>query len=128
MKTIGNKWVILFMLTVSALSASAQNDLTVKVKNIRSAKGKVMIAADKGQYAMVDATGDTATLVLKDVPAGKCKLYIYHDENGNYQLDKEDGVPAENCDMVDVEMTQEPKTIEVELKDIRALMKTKAKK
>lgn len=128
MKTIGNKWVILFMLTVSALSASAQNDLTVKVKNIRSAKGKVMIAADKGQYAMVDATGDTATLALKDVPAGKCKLYIYHDENGNYQLDKEDGVPAENCDMVDVEMTQEPKTIEVELKDIRALMKTKAKK
>lgn len=128
MKTIGNKWVILFMLTVSALSASAQNDLTVKVKNIRSAKGKVMIAADKGQYAMVDATGDTATLVLKDVPTGKCKLYIYHDENGNYQLDKEEGVPAENCDMVDVEMTQEPKTIEVELKDIRALMKTKAKK
>lgn len=123
MKTIVNKWVILFALTVSALSASAQNDLTVKVKNIRSAKGKVMIAADKGQYAMVEATSDTATMVLRAVPEGKCKLYVFHDENGNYQLDKEDGVPVERCDMVDLEMTDEAKTINVELKDVKALMK-----
>lgn len=123
MKTIVNKWVILFALTVSALSASAQNDLTVKVKNIRSAKGKVMIAADKGQYAMVEATSDTATMVLRAVPEGKCKLYVFHDENGNYQLDKEDGVPVERCDMVDLEMTAEAKTINVELKDVKALMK-----
>lgn len=123
MKTIVNKWVILFALTVSALSASAQNDLTVKVKNIRSAKGKVMIAADKGQYAMVEATSDTATMVLRAVPEGKCKLYVFHDENGNYQLDKEDGVPVERCDMLDLEMTAEAKTINVELKDVKALMK-----
>ena len=68
MKTIGFKWVALFVACVCTVSVSAQSDLTVKVKNIRSAKGKVMIAADKGQYAMVDATGDTATLVLKEVP------------------------------------------------------------
>lgn len=123
MKTIVNKWVILFALTVSALSASAQNDLTVKVKNIRSAKGKVMIAADKGQYAMVEATSDTATMVLRAVPEGKCKLYVFHDENGNYQLDKEDSVPVERCDMLDLEMTAEAKTINVELKDVKALMK-----
>lgn len=68
MKTIGFKWVALFVVSVCAVSVSAQSDLTVKVKNIRSAKGKVMIAADKGQYAMVDATGDTVTLVLKKCP------------------------------------------------------------
>ena len=89
-----------------------------------SAKGKVMIAADKGQYAMVDATGDTATLVLKEVPEGKCKLYVYHDENGNYQLDRVDGVPTENCAIVDLDMTVEAKTIDVELADLR----NKAKK
>ena len=110
-----------------AVSVSAQSDLTVKVKNIRSAKGKVMIAADKGQYAMVDATGDTVTLVLKEVPEGKCKLYVYHDENGNYQLDREDGIPAENCAIVDLDMTAEAKTIDVELKDVKALQ-DKAKK
>ena len=102
-------------------------DMTVKVKNIRSAKGKVMIAADKGQYAMADATGDTVTLVLKEVPEGKCKLYVYHDENGNYQLDLEDGIPAENCAIVDLDMTAEAKTIDVELKDVKALQ-DKAKK
>ncbi|WP_294615437.1 DUF2141 domain-containing protein [uncultured Bacteroides sp.] len=127
MKIIGFKWVALFVMGVCAASASAQSDLTVKVKNIRSAKGKVMIAADKGHYAMVDATGDTATLVLKEMPAGKCKLYVYHDENGNYQLDREDGVPTENCAIIDLDMTAEAKTIDVELKDVRALQ-NKAKK
>lgn len=119
MKIIGFKWVALFIISVCAVSASAQSELTVKVKNIRSAKGRVMIAADKGQYAMADATGDTATLVLKDVPAGKCKLYVYHDENGNYQLDREDGVPSENCAIVDLDMTADAKAIDVELADLR---------
>lgn len=126
MDKIGLRWIGLFIISVCAVSVSAQSDLTVKVKNIRSAKGKVMIAADKGQYAMVDAMGDTATLVLKEMPEGKCKLYVYHDENGNYQLDREDGVPAENCAIVDLDMTAEAKAIDVELKDVRALQdKTK---
>ena len=119
MKTAGIKWVTLLVLVFCAVSVSAQSDLTVKVKNIRSAKGKVMIAADKGQYAMADATGDTVTLVLKEVPEGKCKLYVYHDENGNYQLDRVDGVPTENCAIVDLDMTAGAKTIDVELTDLR---------
>ena len=124
MKMTGIKWVTLLVLVFGAVSVSAQSDLTVKVKNIRSAKGKVMIAADKGQYAMADATGDTVTLVLKEVPEGTCKLYVYHDENGNYQLDRVDGVPTENCAIVDLDMTAGAKTIDVELTDLR----NKAKK
>ena len=46
MKMAGIKWVTLLVLVFGAVSVSAQSDLTVKVKNIRSAKGKVMIAAD----------------------------------------------------------------------------------
>ena len=62
--------------------------------NIPSAVGKIMIATDKGQYGMVDATGHAmAVLELKDVTVGKYKLYVYHDENNNYQLDREDGIP-----------------------------------
>lgn len=127
MKTVVIKSIMLLVLGLFASSASAQSDLTVKVKNISSAKGKVMIAADKGQYAMVEATGDTATLVLRALPEGKCKLYVFHDENDNYQLDREDGVPVERCDMVDLEMTADAKTISVELKDVKAL-KEKSKK
>ena len=112
MKMAGIKWVTLLVLVFGAVSVSAQSDLTVKVKNIRSAKGKVMI------------TGDTVTLVLKEVPEGKCKLYVYHDENGNYQLDRVDSVPTENCAIVDLDMTAGAKTIDVELTDLR----NKAKK
>lgn len=119
MKAIDFKWVVLLVSGMCAVSVSAQSDLTVTVKNISSAKGKVMIAADKGQYAMVDATGDTATLVLKEMPEGKYKLYVYHDENGNYQLDRKDGVPVENCAIVDLDMPADAKNIDVELKDLQ---------
>lgn len=52
MKTI--KWVMLFVFVAFAYMASAQAGLTVKVVNVRSDRGKVMIATDKGQYNMVD--------------------------------------------------------------------------
>ena len=58
MKTIGFKWVALFVACVCTVSVSAQSDLTVKVKNIRSAKGKVMIAAD------IDDTYGTVVQIL----------------------------------------------------------------
>ena len=70
------------------VGVSAQSVLTLKVTNVPSAKGKLMAATDKGQYNMVDAAVSDVVLELKDVPAGKCKIYVYHDENGNYQLDE----------------------------------------
>ncbi len=95
---------------------SAQSVLTLKVTNVPSAKGKLMAATDKGQYNMVDATVSDVVLVLKDVPAGKCKIYVYHDENGNYQLDRVDGVPMEYCaDCRLGDMTLEQKQLTVEL-------------
>lgn len=119
MKTICFRCIALVLFSVCALGAMAQNVLTIKVTNIRSAKGKVMIATDKGQYNMVDAKGTDAVLELKDVPEGKYKLYVYHDENGNYQLDREDGLPQENCAIVDLEVKADTKSVDVELKDLR---------
>lgn len=86
MKTI--KWVILFVFVAFAYTVSAQADLMIKVTNVRSDCGKVMISTDKGQYNMVDAKGTETVLELKDVPEGKCKVYVYHDENGNYHWTK----------------------------------------
>lgn len=123
MKTMVMKSVLLLVSLFGTAWASAQGDLTVTVKNVRSVKGKVLAAVDKGQYATADATGDTVTLVLKGVPKGSCKLYVYHDENGNYQLDKVNDVPAENCAMADVDMTAEDKTVTVELVDLRNKIK-----
>ncbi|WP_418697773.1 DUF2141 domain-containing protein [Bacteroides sp.] len=119
MKTIGYKCIAVLLFSMCALAATAQSDLTVKVTNIRSARGRVMIATDKGQYAMVDAKGADAVLELKEVPEGKCKLYVYHDENGNYQLDREDGVPTEFCAIVDLDVTADMKALDVKLVDVQ---------
>lgn len=97
MKTIVCRSMAAALLCVFALGVSAQDVLKVKVMNIPSAVGKIMIATDKGQYGMVDAKGTEAVLELKDVTVGKYKLYVYHDENNNYQLDREDGIPSEYC-------------------------------
>lgn len=127
MKTMGIKWMVCAVVSVCSLTVMAQNDLTVKVTNVRSANGKVLIATDKGQYNMVDVKGKDAVLELKGVPDGKCKLYVYHDENGNYQLDKEDDVPVENCAIVDLDVKADgEKTILVELVDVREKMKSKS--
>lgn len=119
MKTIGYKCIAVLLFSMCTLVATAQSDLTVKVTNIRSAQGRVMIATDKGQYTMVEAKSADAVLELKDVPEGKCKLYVYHDENGNYQLDREDGVPSENCAIVDLDVTADMKAVDVKLVDVR---------
>lgn len=125
MKIISCKWIMAFVFGASALVAMAQNDLTVKVTNIRSAKGRVMIATDKGQYAMTDAQGTDAILELKSVPEGKCKLYVYHDENGNYQLDKVDGMPSEYCAIVDLDVKPDTKRVDVTLVDVMKETKKK---
>lgn len=125
MKTNGYKCIVVLAFSLCALAATAQSDLTIKVTNVRSAKGKVMIATDKGQYSMVDAKGADAVLELKDVAEGKCKLYVFHDENGNSQLDRENGVPSEHCAIVDLAVKADTKTVDVKLVDAREESKKK---
>lgn len=69
------RWGLLAVFSMCALVAAAQSDLTVTVADISSAKGKVMVATDKGQYNMVDVQGVDAVLVLKaDTKAVDVKL------------------------------------------------------
>ena len=106
MKTIVCRSMAAALLCVFALGVSAQDVLKVKVMNIPSAVGKIMIATDKGQYGMVDAKGTEAVLELKD------------DENNNYQLDREDGIPSEYCAIADVEVSADTKQVEIALKRV----------
>ena len=113
MKTMGYKGMVIVLFSMFVVGVSAQSVLTLKV----------MAATDKGQYNMVDAAVSDVVLELKDVPAGKCKIYVYHDENGNYQLDREDGVPMEYCAIVDWEVKENTETVVVPLVDVRKGMK-----
>ena len=53
MKTIVCRSMAAALLCVFALGVSAQDVLKVKVMNIPSAVGKIMIATDKGQYGLL---------------------------------------------------------------------------
>ena len=76
-------------------------EVKVEVRGIRSAKGDIMVMAQqdsesKPVYAMATAVKDTVTVVLKDVPWEKFLISLFHDENGNWELDmNEQGIPVE---------------------------------
>ena len=64
-------------------------------------EGAIMVMAQqdsesKPVYAMATAVKDTVTVVLKDVPWEKFLISLFHDENGNWELDmNEQGIPVE---------------------------------
>ena len=115
MKTVKQLLATTALCALCATGAWGQNTLKVKVTNIPEATGKILIATDKGQYNIVEATGSEVMLELKDVPQGQVEIYAYHDANGNFQLDKKDYVPTEYCAIARVEVTKQEQAVEVRL-------------
>ena len=94
----------LFMIVwgmICCQSVVLAQEVKVEVRGIRSAKGNIMVMAQpdadtKPVYAMVKAVKDTVSVVLKDVPWKDFQVSLYHDENGNWELDKNSqGMPIE---------------------------------
>ena len=119
MKTSAFKMVLVALLAIGGgITSFARGDLTVVVKNLRSTDGKVLLSVGS-KYAMKEITGDSVTLELAEVPEGKCVVSAFHDENGNYQLDKEGEIPIENCVMKEVVIEKGKQSIVLELLDLR---------
>jgi len=94
-----------FALLACAAAAHAF-DLRVEVINAKSDQGKVLGAVyaapeawlKDGQAAQVgmDAAGPKSVLVYRNLPAGSYGVSVFHDENGNMQLDRNPaGIPIE---------------------------------
>jgi uncharacterized protein (DUF2141 family) len=94
------------------VAPAAALDLTITVKGIRNAKGKVAALAFVEQdgfpdqipkakaQAVSDAKQGTVTLTLKNVPAGKVAVTVLHDENANGKLNRNlFGIPLEGVGM-----------------------------
>ena len=94
----------------AALSFAAQAtaaDLTVTIDGVRSADGYVMIALFDGEDAFKERKSEIAALRLRaregqvsatlhGLPAGTYGFAVYHDENGNAELDANLlGIPTE---------------------------------
>ena len=86
--------VLPLLLAAPSLQAA---ELTIEITGIPTVKGAVLVALydDPGAYdanqrgmsAMVKVTGETETVVFKDLAEGDYAVKLFHDENGNYKLD-----------------------------------------
>lgn len=98
------------ILTAAALAlfASSANaaDLTVRVEDVKSAQGSIMVAvydsADgflkrPAKAARAAAAAGVVDVVIKDLPAGEYGIALFHDANGNGKMDSNPmGIPSED--------------------------------
>lgn len=93
------------VLALFVTGASAA-DLTVRVEDVRSAQGSIMVAvydsADgflkrPAKAARAAAAAGVVDVVIKDLPAGEYGIALFHDANGNGKMDSNPmGIPSED--------------------------------
>lgn len=88
-----------------AASAAQAGTLTVRITNVRNARGDVHVDAcpealflkdDCPYAAAVPAHEGTTTVTLRGLPAGTYAIQAFHDENMNHRVDRAlFGIPKE---------------------------------
>lgn len=119
--------VMLAIALMTTATVSAQRDMQLTVSNIPNDKGQILIATKSGQWAKVKAEKGKIETTVKDVPDGKGKIYVFHDENGNGQLDEKDNIPMEYCAFGDYEMSENNSKVNIELIYVPDKMKGEVK-
>lgn len=119
--------VMLAIALMATATVSAQRDMQLTVSNIPNDKGQILIATKSGQWAKVKAEKGKIETTVKDVPDGKGKIYVFHDENGNGQLDEKDNIPMEYCAFGDYEMSENNSKVNIELIYVPDKMKGEVK-
>lgn len=119
--------VMLAIALMATATVSAQRDMQLTVSNIPNDKGQILIATKSGQWAKVKAEKGKIEATVKDVPDGKGKIYVFHDENGNGQLDEKDNIPMEYCAFGDYEMSENNSKVNIELIYVPDKMKGEVK-
>ncbi len=86
--------------------AAGAADLTVRITDIKSSHGKIMVAVYDSpggflrspvQTAQVAAAPGSVDVVIKDLPAGGYGIALYHDANDNGKMDRNSmGIPLED--------------------------------
>lgn len=90
---------------IPAMFAQTSKSVTFEITNIPVIQGKVLLSIEKGlYYGMKDVTSSTVEMKLDSVPNGKYTVYVFHDTNNNWQLDKEGEIPTEYCAIEQIEV------------------------
>jgi len=88
------------LLMLFSCATFAQN-LEITISGIRNNKGKILLMIESGNLKtpnkyMSEITGKSCNFVLNNIQEGTYKISAFHDENGNYEIDKDEkGIPTE---------------------------------
>ncbi|WP_455621072.1 DUF2141 domain-containing protein [Parabacteroides sp.] len=110
--------VSLFMLVCGCLEART---IIVEVGNVRGNQGNILVMAQAGKdtkpvYGMAKSEKGKVTIRLENVDWEKFDLSVFHDENGNMQMDMLEGKgPAEGYAMKSCEAKEADATFRLKL-------------
>lgn len=112
------KIILLAAALVAAASISAKT-LEITVPNLRSAKGALLVmatvpGAEQPVYAKADAAEGAVTVTL-EIPGDAAEVSLFHDENGNYQMDMGDRGPTEGYATKKCKLTDERTAVKMNL-------------
>ena len=113
---------------IPAMFAQTSKSVIFEITNIPVIQGKVLLSIEKGlYYGMKDITSSTVEMKLDSVPNGKYTVYVFHDTNNNWQLDKEGEIPTEYCAIEQIEVQEDNRKFSIGLVDIRKQIQDKRK-
>lgn len=113
--------VIAIMALIMTSSSAWARTVIVKVSNIRGEAGTIMVMAQSGKdskpvYGMAKPEKGEATITLENVEWDQFDISVFHDENGNYQMDfTEDKRPAEGFARKNCKTQKEEETVKLKL-------------
>ncbi len=123
-KTIITTVLLQAALLLSA-TVSAQQEMKLTVNNIPNDKGTILIATKSGQWAKVKAKKGKIETIIRNVPEGKGTIYVFHDENNNKELDKNNNIPIEYCAFSDYDISEKNNCVSINLIYVPDIIKEK---
>lgn len=113
--------VIAIVAMIMTISSAWARTVIVKVSNIRGEAGTILVMAQSGKedkpvYGMAKLEKGEATITLENVEWEQFDISVFHDENGNYQMDfTDDKRPAEGFARKNCKTQKEEETVKLKL-------------
>lgn len=113
--------VIAIVAMIMTISSAWAHTVIVKVSNIRGEAGTILVMAQSGKedkpvYGMAKPEKGEATITLENVEWEEFDISVFHDENGNYQMDfTDDKRPAEGFARKNFKTQKEGETVKLKL-------------
>lgn len=115
------------LMATPVLFAQGGKQVIFKITNIPTGQGKVLLSTGDGKYyGMADAAAPEIEITLDGVPDGEYTFYAFHDANGNWRIDKENGIPTEYCATKKVEINENGRIVSIALTDVAEKIRKRA--